>query len=210
MNSSGPKLIQNIQPPVPSRQDRSEYFQSKTDAEIWVMFRAGHEGAFKFIYDAYFDLLFHYGLHFTEDGELIKDGIHDLFVELRQGKNISHTDCIRFYLLKAFRWKVQRIILQRRRLSFFGSKEAAFKIDAEISYETKLINAQIDEETLRRLDKALKRLTSRQKEALYHFYHQNLSYLQVAQIMKLSNVKSARNLIYKALDSLKVYFNLGN
>jgi RNA polymerase sigma factor (sigma-70 family) len=204
-----PKYI----PPVPlaapeeKEQNYTQYFEKKPDVEIWRMFRQGHEGAFKFIYNSYLTILFRYGCHFTNDSELIKDCIHDLFVELRQGKNISDTDSIKFYLLKALRWKMHQTIANKQKSTLLFKKAAFFQIDIETSHETKMINAQYDKETLLKLNKALKRLSERQKEALYHFYQQDLNYAQVADIMKLSNIKSARNLIYKALDSLKAYFH---
>lgn len=183
------------------------YFEGKADMEIWRMFKKGHEGAFRFIYNTYLKDLFRYGCHFSNDREMIKDCIHDLFVEIRQGKNISDTDSIKFYLLKAFRWKLWHMINSKQKQSLFTAKSASFQVDIEAPYETKLINAQYDKEALLKLNKALKNLSDRQKEALYYFYNQDLSYQQVAEIMKLSNIKSARNLIYKALDSLKVYYH---
>jgi RNA polymerase sigma factor (sigma-70 family) len=188
-------------------QNYTQYFEKKQDVEIWRMFRQGHEGAFKYIYNSYLTTLFRYGCHFTNDSELIKDCIHDLFVELRQGRNISDTDSIKFYLLKALRWKIHQIIANKQKSTLLFRKAVIPQIGIEVSHETKLINAQYDKEALLKLNKSLNRLSERQKEALYHFYHQDLNYGQVADIMKLSNIKSARNLIYKAIDSLKTYFH---
>jgi RNA polymerase sigma factor (sigma-70 family) len=194
----------------PKREERddSHYFEGKPDVDIWRMFRQGHEGAFRYIYGKYLIDLLRYGYHFTNDRELIKDSIHDLFVELRQGKNISETNSIKFYLLKAFRWKIQHVVSARKKLSHVDLRATSFQTEIEVSIETELIKSQQDQEMLIQLNKALSRLSNRQKEALYHFYHQNCTYEQVAQIMKLSNIKSARNLIYKALDSLKAYYSL--
>lgn len=187
---------------VPAGKDA--YFAGKPDSEIWRMFRTGHEGAFRYIYDAYLDLLFQYGCHIACDRDMIKDCIHDLFIELRQGKRISDTDSIKYYLLKAFRWKLQRMINKKQRLFFY--KEMPVSVNIEASFETKLIDSQVDNEIRAKLNKALSSLSARQKEALYYFYYHDLSYQQVASMMNLSNIKSARNLVYKSIDVLKVYF----
>lgn len=183
---------------------KETYFAGKSDSEIWRMFRAGHEGAFRYIYDTYLDILFQYGCHLTGDRDLIKDCIHDLFIELRQGKKISDTDSIKYYLLKAFRWKLQRLINKKRRLFF--SNETPVTVNIEASFEAQLIDAQVDNEIREKLNKALSSLSARQKEALYYFYYHDLTYEQVASMMNLSNIKSARNLVYKSIDILKVYF----
>jgi DNA-directed RNA polymerase specialized sigma24 family protein len=100
------------------------------------------------------------------------------------------------------------VVSARKKLSHVDLRATSFQTEIEVSIETELIKSQQDQEMLIQLNKALSRLSNRQKEALYHFYHQNCTYEQVAQIMKLSNIKSARNLIYKALDSLKAYYSL--
>lgn len=183
---------------------KEAYFTGKPDSEIWRMFRTGHEGAFRYIYDTYLDLLFHYGSHMTFDREMIKDCIHDLFIELRQGKKIADTDSIKFYLLKAFRWKLQRTINRKQKLFFV--REMPVSVEIEASFEAKLIDSQVDQETRESLNKALGSLSGRQKEALYYFYYHDLNYQQVASMMNFSNIKSARNLIYKSIDTLKEYF----
>jgi len=79
--------------------------------------------------------------------------------------------------------------------------EAKFEI--AISHEAKLINQQIDNDTKARLQKAFDVLTRREKEAMYYFFYQSMSYAEVADIMELKSAKQARNLIYKSLRALR-------
>ena len=182
--------------------------ENKPDVEIWSMFKKGNEGAFNFIYEKFFPILFRYGHRFTKNREIVKDAIQDLFIELRaSGQNLSDTDSIKYYLFKALRWKIQQYLRRRRR--FLGENRLPDELDFEImeSPELVLIQRQIDEEQKIKLHKALQSLSKRQREAIYYFYYECLTYAQVASIMGMSNIKSARNLIYKAIDALKKIFN---
>lgn len=49
----------------------------------------------------------------------------------------------------------------------------------------------------------MSKLTTRQKEAVLYFYYEGLSYQEIADIMGFQNVKSARKLIYRAIDALR-------
>ncbi|MDN5200070.1 sigma-70 family RNA polymerase sigma factor [Fulvivirgaceae bacterium BMA10] len=179
-------------------------FEAKNELEIWKEFKKGNESAFTHIYRTYFSSLFRYSSQFTHDKELIKDSIQDLFIELRKNrKNLSDTDSIKLYLFKSIRRKViaskERIrknLVDRELLDGYN-----FKITFSIEHLT--ILRQIKEEKLSRLNLAIEKLTRRQKEVIYYFYHENMSYDEVKSIMDLKSTKSARNLLYKALHVLK-------
>ncbi len=185
----------------------SESLADKPDNEIWLMFKKGNEGAFNFIYEQYFPVLFKYGHRFTKNREIVKDAIQDLFIELRaSGQNLSDTDSIKYYLFKALRWKILQYLNRKRKFSEVNWHQAVFDFEIIDSPEIVLIQQQTDEEKKEKLHKALQSLSKRQKEGIYYFYFEGLSYAQVASIMGMSNIKSARNLIYKAIDSLKKIF----
>jgi RNA polymerase sigma-70 factor (ECF subfamily) len=66
-----------------------------------------------------------------------------------------------------------------------------------------MIEHFISEETKIHLAKSIEKLTSRQKEAVLHFYYEGMSYQEIADIMNIRKVKSVRKLIYRAIDSLR-------
>lgn len=67
--------------------------QYKDEAAIWEAFKMGNESAFIFIYETYFDPLFIYGNQFTNNEDLVKDAIQDLFVEVRKNRRkLGRTD----------------------------------------------------------------------------------------------------------------------
>lgn len=184
-------------------EDHRNYFNYVDDLNTWRLFKNGDEAAFIYIYKTYFEKLFQLGYQITNDKDLIKDCIQDLFIELREKrKRLSDTDSIRLYLFKAFRRKVIRH--QQRQMKLYNkniSLEAAFPIC--LSIEEKIINRQMNEHQLARLNKAIQSLTAQQREIIYHFYYENLSYKEIADLMGFIHIKSARNLLYKVLDKLR-------
>ncbi|MCH6234265.1 RNA polymerase sigma factor [Cognataquiflexum rubidum] len=175
---------------------------SADDAAIWQLFKSGNESAFIKIYEINFDRLFSYGLRITKDRELVKDAIQDLFIELRKGRNnLGNTDNIKFYLFKCLKRKI--IKESGKWYSNLEDINDGYFFSFNISHEHHLINRQIDEEQILSLDAAVKKLSPRKKEVIYYFFYEGLSYQQIQEIMGLENIKSARNLIYKALDFLR-------
>lgn len=172
------------------------------DAAIWQLFKSGNESAFIRIYETNFDRLFSYGLRITKDRELVKDAIQDLFIELRKGRNnLGNTDNIKFYLFKCLKRKI--IKEYGKWYSNLEDINDNYFFSFNISHEHHLINRQIDEEQVLSLDAAVKKLSPRKKEVIYYFFYEGMSYQQIQEIMGLENIKSARNLIYKALDFLR-------
>ena len=45
-------------------------------------FQDGNSSAFSILYDSYVNILFNYGCKLTNDKELLKDCIHDVFVKI--------------------------------------------------------------------------------------------------------------------------------
>jgi RNA polymerase sigma factor (sigma-70 family) len=180
-------------------QQESVFSPDTPDSMIWDAFCAGNESAFIHIYQHYFDLLYAYGWRMCKDEALVKDAIQDLFVDLRQRRErLGKTDSIKFYLFKSIR---RRIIVQSGKQK--AQLDGNYDLTYTFSHEEQLISQQLDEEMHAKLDKGLAQLSPRKKEVIYYFFFEGMSYQQIKEIMQLDHVKSARNLVYKALDFLK-------
>lgn len=188
-----------------NNQEASDFLHGKSDREIWAIFKRGNKEAFRHIYLTHYEHLYRFGHRITKDSELIKDCIQDLFIELRNSTNISDTDSIRFYLLKVLKIKLEKSFKRQKDFIPFKPDELFDGFPIELSDEEKHINLQIEEEQKAKLQYLLNKLTDNQRQALYYFYYENLSYKEVAEIMHLSHVRSARNLIYKALNGVRAY-----
>jgi RNA polymerase sigma factor (sigma-70 family) len=173
----------------------------RNEEELWQAFQAGNETAFARLYELYVDTLFSYCTRFTPDRDLVKDCIHDLFVELWKSRStVSTTTSVRFYLLACIKRKVLRQ-LEKAHAKGAGSSVAR-EPDATLSHEAALIQQQEWEQLQTGLQQALGHLTKRQREAIFFKFYQNLPYEQIASAMNV-NAQSVYNLIFCALRTLK-------
>jgi RNA polymerase sigma factor (sigma-70 family) len=171
------------------------------DETIWCTFKSGDKNAFGILYHRYFKILYQYGIRIAEDQDLVKDCIHDLFVEIWKSKeNLSQPNSVKGYLLSA----IQRKII--RQLNRFRSRQQEMSmmlLPTMVScHEENLIEHQTGLEQQYSVTKAMKALTKRQKEAITLKFYSNLCYKEIATIMCIS-VDSAYNLISKAVDVLQ-------
>jgi RNA polymerase sigma factor (sigma-70 family) len=176
------------------------------DTEIWSAFKKGDNRVLSFIYSENSEKLYHYGLNFTSDYTLVEDSIQELFTELiKNRRNLGNTDNILYYLLKSFKRKLFRNLQNKKRFDQSENYEGD-KFDVVWSIEHDLILQEISEQKSKMLLKALKELTPRQKEAIYLRFTNELDYNDIAGLMDIS-VESCRNLISKAISSLKKWIS---
>lgn len=174
-------------------------FTKSSDSEIWQSFTRGDESAFAHIYGLQVNALFNFGRQFTDDSELVKDVIQDLFVRLRSNTGSKKIISIKSYLFKClYRDLIKRI--EKERL-FVGEVDGDFGIS--FSREHNLIEEQIDELRKRALIDSLNKLTVKQRQALLLFYYEGFTYAEVADIFEMEKTKSARKLVYRSIDKLK-------
>lgn len=174
--------------------------QELSDVEIWNLFRSGSDSAFHYIYQKYFDKLYNYGCQFTQDQSLVEDTLQDLFIELKlRCGHLSQTDKILPYLYSAFRRKIIRF---RAKLSRFKEIDSEDSFPVIAGADEFIINDEEEKENHLRLQKALNKLPENYREIIYLFYYENLSYEEIRAIQGFMNIKSARNLLYKAVNTL--------
>lgn len=172
-----------------------------SDEEVWKLFKSGNNLAFEYIYQEYFDKLFNYGCQFTRDHTLVEDALQELFLDLkRRSKYLSETDSILPYLYTAFRRKVIRFRDRSNKFKEFDANNS-FKIESSI--EAAIIEEEMQQEYSKKLNLALEKLSEKHKEMIYLFYYENFSYQEIKEIQGFEDVKSARNLLYKAINALK-------
>jgi len=182
----------------------TDFFTTLSDEDLWNQFKKGNENAFIFIYQQYFDDLYLYGRKICHDRPTIEDAIQDMFIEMRAKKNqIKIRSSIKYYLLKSFRRRLLLYINTTNRQTII-ERSSSNTFDVTISRESQMINEQIERENKLKLEQLINRLKPKQKEVIYFFYYENFSYEQIKDIMGFKNIKSIRNLLYKALDKMKL------
>lgn len=199
---------QNINP-INDRIDFTKKPKKWDDQILWSLFKGGDEAAFIIIYQDYCNLLFNYGCQFCQDEELIKDCLQDFFVYLREKrKNLGDTTSIKLYLMKAFKRRVIDYLNKHQGQNKKHEEFLLFQFPIEMSSEDKYIKNQLEEEEIITLKKALESLDVKEREAIYYFYYEKLTYEQIAVIFEFTHVSSARRLIYRALGKLRKFILL--
>lgn len=171
------------------------------DAIQWRGFIKGSEKAFDYLYEKFFFVLYDYALRFCKDEALIKDCIQELFIELWEKRTSLNTVLsVRSYLYVALRRKLVRHLSEQNK---FVNSSLSYDFDVVLSHEALLAQKELQEETQSKLHHLFNALTSRQKEAVYLKFYENLSYQEIATIMAFSDPRYARQLIYRTLDELR-------
>ena len=178
---------------------RKEY-QVNSDTNLWNDFIKGDEDAFRLIYNNHVQTLFNFGCNFTHDKELVKDCIHDVFIDLSKYRSkLGPTDNIKLYLFKSLKHGIVRSLNKGKLFSAIDNENIPF------NYPVLSDDNQSEdefEEQHQHLQTSLETLTSRQKEAIFLKFVSGLSYEELSGVMKL-NYQSARNLVFRGLEKLR-------
>nr|WKN35181.1 sigma-70 family RNA polymerase sigma factor [Tunicatimonas sp. TK19036] len=172
------------------------------DLSHWQQLQQGSPQALAALYDIFFPQLFRYGSQLVPDRALVQDTLQDFFVELyARHSSLSDVRQVRSYLYVAFRRKLLRLHLKQQRFTPYDSGSAT---EAHtLSYEQKLVLDELGETQRASLTKALNSLSSRQKEAVFLRFYEEMDYDEIATVLDLKEVKYARTLIYRSIASLR-------
>lgn len=179
-----------------------------SDSQLWDEFLKGSDTALETIYLQYVNVLYNYGRQFTHNDDLVRDAVQELFCELIQSRErLGATTSIKFYLLASIRNKLLRKVKHEDKFQslqdFGGDFQIDFACDADILRDLNL------NQSGEMLKEAFEKLPAKQREAILLYFYEDVSYEEIAKIMEMTKVKSARALIYRALDSLQQIFNVG-
>jgi len=173
---------------------------SDADKKLWVSLINEDDEALSLLYKQFIDVLYAFGLRFTQDGELVKDAIQDLFVDLHKYRKTLATDInVKSYLFTSLKRKI-----------FLLLKKQAKQEDTNINLTFSLLyteDNQTDTDdhsaaTLLKLKKQLALLPGRQQEALYLRFNSELEYQEIASIMDIS-IGTCRTLVYRGVKQLR-------
>lgn len=168
--------------------------------QVWNRFCKGDRAAFDTIYATYFPQLFQYCVRFTSDTNIISDVLQDFFIELfckpPYKSAITH---LKSYLFVAVRRKLLKSVTKQVRMFESLEEDESYDFYLELSADNTLVENNRSEA----IQQIVNKLTTRQREAVYLYFFEDISYPQIAEIMSLKEVKYARTLIYRALDEIR-------
>lgn len=174
-------------------------YTEECDEVIWNTIRNNNKEAFAVIYYRFFNTLLHRGLQISGDRELVKDCIHDLFLEIWINKiNLATPLSVKSYLIVSLRRKIIRKLKKFRSL-----QTGLYRLPREFvdSKEDQIISEQFTHDQQFMIIKAVNSLTKRQKEAIQLKFYSNLRYEEIAGMMNIST-DSVYNLVSKAIFNL--------
>ncbi|CAN5162613.1 sigma-70 family RNA polymerase sigma factor [soil metagenome] len=174
----------------------------ENDTALWKEFKNGSELAYASIYKKYITALYNYGIKIIGDKEIVKDTIQDLFVEIwRNKENLNDTNNIKFYLFKSLRRKIIRSISSKR-IRLHQEIDENYSFEVTSSFEANIIIEEVKFENKNKIEISLKKLSKRQREAIFLRFYENLHYDDIASVMSISS-QSVYNLIFQSLRLLK-------
>lgn len=179
----------------------------QTEATIWKRFLDGDESVLSDIYNDQYARLYAYGIKFVTDKELVKDCIQDLFVKIFcNRKQLKETKNLNTYLIRALKNKLYDALSAH--VEMYDIDDIYFDLSADDAFLS--LYSETDEELAQKqkLKSALEQLSSRQREAIYLKFIQNIDYGELGDLLDI-NYQSAKNLVSRAIIKLReIYFSI--
>ncbi|WP_298740304.1 sigma-70 family RNA polymerase sigma factor [uncultured Chitinophaga sp.] len=173
------------------------------DLAIWEACKEGDKNAYAHIYKLYYPGLFNYGCKFTADAALVEDSIQEIFVRFWANREkLSAVRELRSYLFVSFRHYLLKLLSQHKRIREDVSATDDYAFELEVSAEQQRMDAEEQQEQILLLAAAMRRLTPRQKEAVFFRFYENMSYEEIAGILNIS-VKATYKLVARAIIMLR-------
>lgn len=175
----------------------------ETDAQLWERFKSGEKSAYELMYRNNVRDLFNYGISVLPEEAVVQDCIQELFLEIwKSRRNLSVTDNIKYYLLKSLRWKINHVKSKVQRTEMVGFQTNIFDKQISFPFEDEIIRKQQIVINKQKIEKALAKLTPRQREIITLIFYEGLTYEEISELMSIS-VGSIYTLAWKAISHLK-------
>lgn len=176
-----------------------------TGINIWNRLKTGDTKALALLFEETADKLYRYGIKFSDDEEIVKDCIQELFIKLHTNHaNLPDVNNPLFYLFRSLKNKLIDALQQKEKLVFFPTQELPFLL--KLTYENPE-EEEKEDDTKEKFVKVISLLSDRQKEAIYLRFQAEMSYDEISAILGI-NYQSARNLIHRAIEKIRTEMNL--
>ncbi|WP_346320335.1 sigma-70 family RNA polymerase sigma factor [Chitinophaga sp. YIM B06452] len=152
------------------------------------------------LYQAHYHALFAAGCYLTDDKELIRDCIHELFLHCWQKQEeLSRVLHLKNYLTVSLRNRLLTALKQQGKTVRFEPGEMD---EAEYSYEEILIRNTDETALQQNLRRALHNLPPRYRQVIELRFFRQHSYEEIARLTG-QPVKTAYNYVHEALAALR-------
>lgn len=175
---------------------------------LWDDFRGGDDQAYTLIYKKYVQNLYFQGLQLTQDSELIKDCIQEVFLKLyKYRSNLSDVNNIKYYLLASMRNQLLTAFAKESRYSNIQPEELPIEEAMYENIEDDLIAKEEFKAIENKVGFFFSLLTQRQREAMRYRYIECLSSDEICSLMEL-NYQSLQNILSRSLKKIRQHFKI--
>jgi RNA polymerase sigma-70 factor (ECF subfamily) len=175
------------------------------DSIYWTRLKDGDSTALGYLYERHVDKLFLSAMRLTNNRELAKDALQEVFVHLwHYRKTLSAVNHSQSYLMKILRNTLIRKLKKEKPTAQLLMADAV--ASEESNREDMLIRLDTDKERRIRLDHAISSLSSRQILILKLHFYEGLSYEQIAEKLSM-NYQSVNNLAFRTILRLRNHFS---
>ena len=171
---------------------------SLEDQALWQQFLKGDLAAYAVIYKKYFGALLQYGSRITNDQDLVKDCIQDLFVKIWNGRErLNATTSIKYYLFTSLRNKLLDYLRSSKH-----KLESSFSVHSERMIAEIVVPELGDSGQKEQVLKAISRLSKYQQTLLHMKFNEERSNVEIAQELGIT-IQSVYNAVFKTLRFLR-------
>lgn len=175
------------------------YEQGEDLTSSWQFVLQGDARAYAGIHGQLHPVLYRYAFAMLGNEDVAQDAVQEVFIRIWYKKEtIGLLQNVRAFFFTALRRQALNQLRGLRSLQILPPSEP----DIEFSPEDILIEQEHVAERQMKLSQYLNQLPRRQKEVIYLRFYEELSYTEIAGIMKV-NYQSVINLAHKALTQLR-------
>ncbi|MCE5178872.1 MAG: sigma-70 family RNA polymerase sigma factor [Porphyromonadaceae bacterium] len=184
----------------PTNNNRENVTEEKLTL-LFQQYQAGSVEAFNGLYDHYVNMLFNFGCKLTDDRELLKDCIHDVFIKMYHNRsNLENVLNFRSYLFVSLK---NRLCDELRKTNYIsGQPVEDYHPVSGNDVENEYIEAEKSAFCHQKITSLMNMLSTRQREAITLYYLEEKKYEDICVLMGI-NYQSLRNLIHRGLTKLR-------
>ncbi|HEU4555466.1 MAG TPA: sigma-70 family RNA polymerase sigma factor [Chitinophaga sp.] len=174
--------------------------------QLWESIRDNDQAAFTSLYKDYYQLLFAEGFRTCGNKDLVKDCIHELFLEIWYNRHkLAPVQHVGAYLKTYLR---RKILKEAGKLPQHTTADIeTHVIETERPYDELLILLQSRKEVAEKVRRAIQQLSPRQIEIIRMKFFENKSYDEISSLTS-TTPRTIYNQVHNSLKILRRYLSI--
>ena len=186
---------------------KTQTFQLLNEQELILGLRNGDEAAFKYLVDTYQDRVFNTAIGIVQNAEDAEDVAQEVFIQVyRSIHNFKGESKLSTWLYRIATTRALDLLRSRKSKKRFGFMQRLFGDDNEPIHELPNFNhpgvVLEKKENAAKLFKAIAQLPENQKAAFTLHKLEDLSYLEISEVMHTS-IPAVESLMHRAKQNLR-------